>query len=107
MRPDLAQNFKRILWYVFFATKGGINRISIVEKLEERPYNMNQLSKELSLDYKTVMHHIKVLMDNKIIVPEEKKYGTIYFPSQMFEQCRDMFGEIKSKFPAKRNGKHA
>ncbi len=97
MNGEIDAGFKRILWYVFFATRGGITRIRIVEKIKERPYNINQLSKELKLDYKTVMHHIKVLEDNKIIVAEEKKYGTIYFPSHMFEQGEELFKEIKEK----------
>ena len=100
--PDLSRNFKRILWYVFFATRGGLTRIRIVDKLEENPYNINQLSKELNLDYKTVMHHIKILEDNKIIVPDERRYGTIYFPSQLFDQSKDMFDEIKQKLVKKK-----
>ncbi|MFQ5648267.1 MAG: ArsR/SmtB family transcription factor, partial [Candidatus Aenigmatarchaeota archaeon] len=77
-------NFSRILWYVFATTRGGPTRIRIVELLLKRPYNMHQISKELGLDYKTVQHHIKILEENKIITAEEKKYGTIYFPSAMF-----------------------
>jgi predicted transcriptional regulator len=97
MNGDFNPAFKRILWYVFFATRGGNSRIRIVEKLGERPYNINQLSKELKMDYKTIMHHIKVLEDNKIILPEEKKYGTIYFHTPMFEQGAEMFNEIMEK----------
>lgn len=97
MNGDFNPAFKRVLWYVFFATRGGNSRIRIVDKLKERPYNINQLSRELKMDYKTVLHHIKVLEDNKIIVPEEKKYGTIYFHSPMFEQGMGMFNEIREK----------
>ena len=90
-------NYRRILWYVFATTRGGPTRIRIVELILKRPYNMHQISKKLKLDYKTVQHHIKILMENKIIIAEEKKYGTIYFPSAMFEDVKDIFEEIKNK----------
>lgn len=88
---------RRILWYVFTATRGGVTRIRIMDLLMQRPYNANQLSTELSMDYKTVQHHIKILETNKLIVSEDKKYGTMYFPSQMFEQSDGTYNEIKSK----------
>ena len=90
-------NYKRILWYVFATTRGGPTRIKIVELIMKRPYNMHQISKELKLDYKTVQHHMKLLIENKIIIAEEKKYGTIFFPSPMFEEVKDIFEEIKNK----------
>ena len=58
---------------------------------------MHQISKELKLDYKTVQHHIRVLEENRVITPEEKKYGSIYFPSAMFDDVKDIFNEIKNK----------
>ena len=90
-------NFGRILWYVFATTKGGPTRIRIVDLLNKRPYNMHQISKELKLDYKTVQHHIRVLEENRVLTAEEKKYGTIYFPSGMFDDVKDIFNEIKNK----------
>ena len=93
----MMDNLGRILWYVFATTRGGPTRIKIVELLLKRPYNMHQLSKELKMDYKTVQHHIKILEENKIVVPEEKKYGTIYFPSGMFEEVKGVFKEIRER----------
>jgi len=90
-------NFGRILWYVFATTRGGPTRVRIMDLLDKRPYNMHQISKELRLDYKTVQHHIKVLEENRVVTAEEKKYGTIYFPSGLFENVKDIFNEIKNK----------
>lgn len=95
-------NIKRVFWYVFAGTKGGITRIRIVDLLRNRPYNINQLSEELKMDYKTIQHHIKTLEDNKIITYEEKKYGTMYFTSQLFVQHSDVFEEIKAKLEKKK-----
>jgi predicted transcriptional regulator len=101
MPPEPSLQFKRILWYVFVGTRGGPTRIKIVEMLRKRPYNINQLKTELSMDYKSIQHNIKILEENKIIVPEEKKYGTMYFMSQLFEQAAEVFEEIKHKLGGK------
>lgn len=90
-------NIKRVMWYLLAGMKGGATRIRILNLMLKRPYNMNQIGKELSLDYKTVQHHIKVLGENRLITSEEKKYGTIYFPSQIFEQNRKIFEEVCEK----------
>ncbi len=90
-------NFGRILWYIFATTRGGPTRIRIMDLLIERPYNMHQLSRELGMDYKTVQHHVRMLEENRILTPEERKYGSIYFPSAMFDGVKDIFLEIKKK----------
>ena len=90
-------NFGRILWYVFATSKGVPTRVRIVDLLVKRPYNMHQISKELKMDYKTIQHHIRVLDENRVITAEEKKYGTIYFPSALFDGVKDIFDEIKNK----------
>src|SRR3989338_4102225 len=95
-------NFKRLIWYVFASTKGGPTRILIIELLKKRPYNINQLSKKLGMDYKTVLHHIKVLEENRMIIPNGKEYGTIYFPSQYLEESSGIFKEIKEKLEKER-----
>jgi len=88
---------KRILWYILAGMRGGVTRINILKLILDRPFNMNQMGKELGLDYKTIQHHIKVLEENRIVVPIQKKYGTMYFPSQMFEQNIHIFEEIVNK----------
>ena len=90
-------NIKRVMWYLFAAMRGGVTRIRILDLVSKTPSNMNQIGKGLGLDYKTVQHHIKVLEDNRLITSEEKRYGTIYFPSQIFEQNRKIFEEITAK----------
>jgi len=47
-------SMKKILWWLIAGTKGGINRARIIIELHERPYNANQLSEKLELDYKTL-----------------------------------------------------
>jgi len=94
-------NIKRLMWYIFAGMRGGPTRIRILNLLGKRPCNMNQIKKELSLDYKTVQHHMKVLQENRLVTSEDKKYGTIYFTSQIFEQNRNIFEEISEKLKKK------
>jgi predicted transcriptional regulator len=90
---------KRVLWYLIAGSRGGANRARIIKALYDRPYNVNQLSEELDLDYKTIKHHIKVLEDHNIIINStgEKKYGAMYFLSNRMEEKYPLFQEILSK----------
>ena len=90
-------NVKRVFWYIFGGMRGGPTRVKIVKLLLAKPSNMNQIKTGLSLDYKTVQHHIKTLEENRIIISEEKKYGTIYFPSTLLQQNVQIFNEIAEK----------
>lgn len=94
---------KRILWYLIAGSRGGANRARIIEILNDRPYNVNQLSQELNLDYKTIKHHIKVLEDHNIIVMStgKKKYGSLYFLSNRMEEEYSLFLEILNKIKKK------
>lgn len=85
---------KKLLWYLIAGTKGGYNRARIIKCIQERPYNANQLSEKLDLDYKTIRHHIKILEENNIIVSSGDKYGTMYFLSNEMENNREIFEEI-------------
>ncbi len=91
-------HLRRVLWYVLAGTRGGLMRIKIIELIEDRPYNANQLKKALEVDYKTVQHHLKVLLENKILTTTEgKKYGSVYFLSPMVEKNSHIIEEIRKK----------
>ena len=91
--PDV----KRLLWFIFAGSRGGLNRLRIIAILKERPLNTNQLAKELGLDYKAIQHHIKVLEKNNIITPVGGKYGVAYFISTFLEVNMESFEEIEAK----------
>jgi DNA-binding transcriptional ArsR family regulator len=90
-------NAKRLLWFLFAGSRGGDNRMKIIDLLKERPYNINQLSESLGLDYKAIQHHILVLQKNNIITKMGEKYGVLYFISNYLEANIEAFNEIKSK----------
>jgi DNA-binding transcriptional ArsR family regulator len=91
--PD--PNAKRIFWYIFAGSRGGINRIKIIDLLKEHPYNINQLAEALNLDYKAIQHHISVLERDNIISRVGEKYGVLYFLSNYLEANIDAFNEIR------------
>jgi len=88
---------KRMLWWLIAGTKGGVNRARIINMLNERPYNANQLSEVVNLDYKTVRHHLKVLSENNIIVSSGSGYGEMYFLTSIMEKNYALFEEIWEK----------
>ena len=93
----LDSNAKRLFWYLFAGSRGGNNRIKIIDFLKERPYNMNQLAEALGLDYKAIQHHIMILEKNSLVSKIGEKYGVVYFISNYLEANIEAFNEIVSK----------
>ncbi len=75
-------------------SSGGRNRGRIIVLLKERPGNAHQIARELGLDYKTVRHHIDVLMENQMLTARGEGYGRMYFLSPMLETNLAAFEEI-------------
>ena len=95
----LDPSFKRIMVYVFVGTRGGQNRIRIVELLRAEPANPNRISEKLTLDYKTVQHHIKLLEENGVVVSSSKgAYGAVYFLTPYFEKYFDAVKVMWARF---------
>ncbi|MDE1826287.1 MAG: winged helix-turn-helix transcriptional regulator [Thaumarchaeota archaeon] len=88
---------KRLLWFVFMGSKGGLNRMRLISIIRKKPLNANQLAKELDLDYKAIQHHIGVLEKNNLITRVGEKYGAAYFISTFLEVNLEAFDEIVTK----------
>lgn len=86
---------KRLLWFLFAGSRGGENRIRIIELLKGQPYNMNQLAEALGLDYKAIQHHIGVLEKNNMVTKAGEKYGVLYFVSNYLEANIQAFDEVR------------
>jgi DNA-binding transcriptional ArsR family regulator len=93
--PD--PNARRLLWFLFAGSKGGLNRMKIIDLIKEKPYNINQLAESLGLDYKAVQHHISVLEKNNLVTKMGEKYGVLYFFSNYLESNIEAFNEVRSK----------
>jgi len=81
------------LWYVLTGTRGGPNRVRLLRAVDEQPRNANQLAEDLDLDYKTVRHHLDVLVENDVVEKSGDDYGAIYLPTR---QARDHWDTIES-----------
>ena len=101
--PD--PNAKRLLWYLFAGSRGGENRIRIIDLLKDHPYNINQLAEALGVDYKAAQHHIGILEKNNMISREGEKYGILYFVSNYLEANIEAFNEVRATIEKSRSGK--
>jgi predicted transcriptional regulator len=87
---------RRLLWFLFAGSRGGENRIKIINLLKEGPYNTNQLAEEMGLDYKAIQHHMTVLEKNNMVTKTGEKYGVLYFISNYLEHNIQAFEEVKA-----------
>lgn len=88
----------RLLWWLIAGSKGGASRAIMLRHLHHRPSNANQLATALSLDYKTVRHHLRVLEENGLVTTVNREgYGAMYFLSSVMESSYQEFEEICSK----------
>ena len=88
---------RRLLWFLFAGSKGGENRIKIINLLQDTPLNINRMAEVLNLDYKAVQHHVDVLQKNNLVSRMGEKYGIMYFVSNYLESNMDSFKEIVNK----------
>lgn len=85
---------RRLVWFVFAASRGGPNRVRLARLIRSSPANANQLAGRLGLDYKAVQHHLRVLEKNGMVERAGGKYGAVYFLSGRLEANIDSFEEI-------------
>jgi DNA-binding transcriptional ArsR family regulator len=83
-----------VLWYVLTGTRGGENRARVLAAVAERPLNPNQLAERLDLDYKTVRHHLDVLVEHDIAEASGDEYGAVYGPTDRVRDHWDVVEEI-------------
>lgn len=90
------------MWYLIGGSRGGVNRARILELLNSHPANPNQISSELKLDYKTIIHHLSVLEENGLVITDNKEsYGATYFLTPLMEKNYHSFVEILVKIGKK------
>jgi predicted transcriptional regulator len=95
--PGDDPELRRLLWYLLGGTRGGENRARIINEIRNRPSNLNQLATRLSLEYRSVQHHIEVLKKNALVTSQGEHYGLTYFLTPWFESHIELFDEIVRK----------
>lgn len=88
---------KKLLWWIFSVTKGGIVRAKIVKMLNEMPSNANQIAQKLKLDYTTVRYHLNILLKHGIVETSEDTYVVMYFLTDEMLSHWDEFLKIYEK----------
>ena len=91
------QNFEKMLWWLIGGTRGGKNRFRIIMALDEQPMNAINLSEELDLDYKTIKHHLEMMVEHNVIESMGDGYGKNYFLTEQMEENREKLEDIKEQ----------
>ncbi|HEY6625361.1 MAG TPA: PAS domain S-box protein [Ignavibacteriaceae bacterium] len=80
---------RKLLCYLIEGTVGGKTRALILKHLSNKSYNANQLATALNMDYKTIRHHLKVLVKSGIITEGQDEYPGLYFIAKNVESDLD------------------
>lgn len=95
MENDNSSKFICEMNNLILGRKGGSTTVKIIDEILKHPYNAHQLSKELNLDYKTVKYHIYLVLKSEVVVQNEMKYGTLFYPSQKLINNLSEYEQIK------------
>ena len=73
----------QLLWHLLAGTRGGSNRHRIIAEILREPANAQRLADRLCVDYRTVRHHLDILIDNGLLSkPEGGAYGARIYASK-------------------------
>ena len=72
-------------------------RLKIMKSILDSPKNANQLSSDTKVNYRTIEHHIKILLTNNLLSVQGKGYGRVYFASPLLTKNFHIFEEILEK----------
>jgi PAS domain S-box-containing protein len=95
LRKSNKQN--KLLCYLIEGTRGGKTRALILRHLAEKSYNAHQLAKTLGIEYKTIRHHLEVLVKHGMITRKQDGYPDLYFISNNIAESLYSFDDKKEK----------
>jgi len=87
---------RKLLCYLIKGTRGGKTRTLILKYLNDTSYNAHQLAKVLNMDYKTIRHHLGILVKNEIITKDNNGGSAVYFISKNIQSD---LNEFNSELP--------
>lgn len=74
-----------------------VSRTIIMKIVRKKQLNAYQISQETDLDHKAVLHHLRILEKNNLVVKIGARYGGKYSPTLFFRQHEIFFDEILVK----------
>lgn len=75
--------------------EGGKTSILILDLILQKPFNKNQLARQLGLDYNTVNYHIKIMCNHNYITAEKFEKSVFYYPTEKFNKVYDEYTLLK------------
>ncbi len=103
LKKELTKSNKqrKLLCYLITGTRGGKTRTLILRYLVDKPHNTNQLARAMKMDYKTIRHHLDVLIRHGIVAKEKDGYTNWYSLSKNAQDSlyllEDDFKNLKSE----------
>ncbi len=85
---------RRLFWWLLAGTKGGPTRLLILMRLRDEPANANQLANALKLNYKTVQHHLEILLDNRLVERDDRRYDVRFRLAPIVTENMDVLESI-------------
>ena len=85
---------KRVFDLSIYGTRGGPVRMKILSMLVRKKMNINQLSIQLKLDYKTAQYHVRTLEKLGFVKKENSGKESLYSISGLLSSNREIVGEI-------------
>ena len=103
----MSPGFRSLMWYLLRGTRGGPNRLRILEELSQSPANAHQLASTLDLDYRTVRHHLRLLEQNGAVArPVGDAYAAPYelspYLAEHFQDLREVLQPRRGFVPSSR-----
>ncbi len=103
----MSPGFRSLMWYLLCGTRGGPNRLRILEELSQSPANAHQLSSSLELDYRTIRHHLRLLEQNGAVArPVGDAYAAPYelspYLAEHFQDLQEVLRARRGLIPSSR-----
>lgn len=76
--------------------EGGFTTMRIIDKILIRPYNANQLSNVLNLDYNTITYHTKIMQEHNFITRTKFNRSYYFHPTEKLINCIEDYFYLRS-----------